>query len=249
VAFSFFTIYFDIDSVYPSPGGWPTSESTCGELGTALTVYVSGPSPVTDVYSAFTNGKKLYLNSSLTTLLDGADVWYKVEGAINTGQVFNVGTGAGAGDIISFATPSCVTTTSTTTLAPTTTTTTSTTSSGSTTTTTSTTTVTPSSTTTTTTTTTSCFCYLYDVFVDQLDLDDATGNTEPGKDNNTLYLDYDSCSGVATTKQYTIAGTYFNDFCASILLNAPTIYYYKNNAIQTLPAYSSVSNTSINCCP
>jgi hypothetical protein len=92
-------------------------------------------------------------------------------------------------------------------------------------------------------------CYLYDAFIGQLDLDDATGNTEPGKNNNTIYVDYMNCSGVSTNKQYTIAGTYPDDFCASTSLGAPTIYYYKNNALQTLPPYSSVSNTSVNCCP
>jgi len=124
VAYSFLTIYFDIDSPYTAPGGWPTIESTCGQSSTPLTVYISGPFSYTNVYDAYLDGKKLWLNPGLTIPLDGSDVWYKVESGIDVGQVFNVGTGVDAGEIISFATPSCVTTTTTTTVAPTTTTTT-----------------------------------------------------------------------------------------------------------------------------
>jgi hypothetical protein len=35
-----------------------------------------------------------------------------------------------------------------------------------------------------------CTCFYYDVIIDQIDLDDATGNTDPGKFDGTVYVDY-----------------------------------------------------------
>jgi hypothetical protein len=94
-----------------------------------------------------------------------------------------------------------------------------------------------------------CTCFYYDVIIDQIDLDDATGNTDPGKFDNTLYVDYIDCDGNPTTKLYGAAGTFIDDICVDTLSSpTPNIYYYKNNNI-TAPFSSSVSQTLNECCP
>jgi hypothetical protein len=126
------------------------------------------------------------------------------------------------------------TTTTTTTLEPTTTTTT--------------TTVAPTTTTTTSSTTAApCDCFTYDVIIGQEDLDDATGNTDPGKDNGIVYVEYTNCEGIPTTSQYSVANTYLNSICVDTTALSPTIYYYKDNT-QSAPLTSSISITSNDCC-
>jgi hypothetical protein len=152
---------------------------------------------------------------------------------------------AGNGQIVSLdcnlvGTGQYVNTTTTTTSSSTTTTTT--TSSGPTTTTT-----TSSSTTTTTTTAGPCNCLTYDVIIGQEDLDDATGNTDPGKDNGVVYVGYTNCDGIPTVSQYSMPNTYLNSICVDTTALTPTIYYYKNN-IQSAPLASSISITSNDCC-
>jgi hypothetical protein len=147
--------------------------------------------------------------------------------------------GEGDGDVTTTTTTS--TSTSTTTSTTSTSTTTSTTSSTTTTTTTS------SSTTTTTTTASPCSCFTYDAIIGQEDLDDATGNTDPGKDNGIVYVEYTNCQGVPTTQQYSVAGTFPDSICVDTNALSPTIYYYKNNT-QTAPSTSSISLTSNDCC-
>ena len=120
------------------------------------------------------------------------------------------------------------TTTTTTTEAPTTTTTT----------------IAP---TTTTTTTTAPTCTIYDVSIDQGDLDDATGNTDPGKNDGTVYVDYIACNGTPTTAQYSLASTF--TICVQEFSSpSPDIYYYKNN-LETAPFGSFVNDTSTPCNP
>ena len=109
------------------------------------------------------------------------------------------------------------------------------------------TTTTTSSTTTTTTTAAPCNCFTYDVVVGQDDLDDATGNTDPGKDNGVVYVYYTNCEGNPTIAQYSVANTYLDSICVNIVSVPPTIYYYKNN-LQTTPLSSSVSLTANECC-
>lgn len=90
-------------------------------------------------------------------------------------------------------------------------------------------------------------CYFYDVIIDQSDLDDATGNTDPGKSNNTLYVDYIDCSGNPQTKQYSLSGTFLNDICVDFTgTPIPDIYYYNSN-LKTVPFASSVSSTANLC--
>jgi hypothetical protein len=83
------TLYFDV-TASPSPGGWNTSTLACEGTGTPLTVYFSGPVCPTSFYEAFTNGKALYLNSALTTVLQGGDKWFK-DAQLGTGNYMNIG--------------------------------------------------------------------------------------------------------------------------------------------------------------
>jgi len=83
------TLYFDV-AASPSPGGWDTSTLACEGTGTPLTVYFSGPVCPTSFYEAFTNGKALYLNSTLTTVLQGGDKWFK-DAQLGTGNYMNIG--------------------------------------------------------------------------------------------------------------------------------------------------------------
>jgi hypothetical protein len=94
-----------------------------------------------------------------------------------------------------------------------------------------------------------CTCFYYDVIINQIDLDDATGNTNPG-DNNTLYVDYIDCGGIPTTKSYTSAGSFPDDICVNTSSSPlPNIYYYKNNG-STVPLGGSSATQSLNsCCP
>ena len=94
-----------------------------------------------------------------------------------------------------------------------------------------------------------CTCFYYDVIIDQIDLDDATGNTDPGKFDGTVYVDYIDCSGNSQQDLYTLSGTFLNDLCIDTTGSpAPNIYYYKNNT-QIVGPSSSVSQTLNECCP
>lgn len=93
-----------------------------------------------------------------------------------------------------------------------------------------------------------CTCFYYDVVIDQLDLDDATGNTDPGKFDGTVYVDYIDCSGNSQQQLYTLSGTFLNDLCIDTTGSpSPNIYYYKNNT-QIVGPVSSVSQTLTECC-
>jgi hypothetical protein len=77
-------------------------------------------------------------------------------------------------------------------------------------------------------------------------LDDATGNTEIGKSDGTLYVDYIACDGTPTTAQYSLAGTF--TICVQEFASpTPNIYLFKNNT-QDIPFFgSSVSATFTSC--
>jgi len=114
------TIYFDA-SASPSPSGWDTQVGACAGTGTPLTVYFSNTGGCETTFSGvFNNGKALYTNSSLTTLLQGNDKFFKDVSAPNSGNTIQIGND---GFIDSIG--DCVTTTTTTSGGGTTTTTTS----------------------------------------------------------------------------------------------------------------------------
>lgn len=91
--FNQFTIYFD-SSTSPNTYGWGSSAAACAGTGTPLTVYITGSA--LDLYDAVvTQGKALYTNVGLTTLLNGNNTWYKTVSAPASGQSFLVdGVGA-----------------------------------------------------------------------------------------------------------------------------------------------------------
>jgi hypothetical protein len=94
-----------------------------------------------------------------------------------------------------------------------------------------------------------CTCFYYDVIIGQIDLDDSTGNTDPGKFDGTVYVDYIDCSGNSQQELYVLSGTFLNDLCIDTTGSpVPNIYYYKNNNI-TVPSSSSISQTLNECCP
>jgi hypothetical protein len=141
------------------------------------------------------------------------------------------------------------TTTTTTTSAPTTTTTT--TSAPTTTTTTTsaptTTTTTTSAPTTTTTTTVACECFKIQANISQLDLDDATGNTEPAN-NNIISLIFLNCDGIYSVRHYTVAGTniIYPSGCTNDSLNILNFRYFKND-VEITSVVSTASLSSF-CC-
>ena len=83
------TLYFDV-TASPSPGGWNDSTLACAGTGTPLTVYFSGSVCPTSFYEVFTNGKAIYTNSALTTVLVGGDKWFK-DASLGTGNYMSVG--------------------------------------------------------------------------------------------------------------------------------------------------------------
>lgn len=94
---------------------------------------------------------------------------------------------------------------------------------------------------------TECLCYSYDITITQQDLDDATGNTEPNKDNNTVYVQWLPCNeGVLQEREYTTAGTYEDQICVSRnYLNSILLFYWKND----VSIFSGTSSSSQqNCC-
>ena len=132
--------------------------------------------------------------------------------------------------IVSF--PICPTTTTTTTVEPTTTTT---------------------STSSTTTTTTTAFlgaCTCFHVAINQADITDATGNTDPGR-NGKVYLQTAKGSGCDGAPD--ISGEYStftsDGFCITTsLVNTIQLFYYKNDVPIYYPATASSYNVLYTAC-
>jgi hypothetical protein len=76
------------------------------------------------------------------------------------------------------------------------------------------------------------------VYVDQGDLDNATGNTDPGKLNGVVYFDYVSCNGTSSQLQYSVADNYTNSACVREF-TFQDVYYYSNNFKSTGASYST----------
>lgn len=86
------TLFFDV-SASPSPGGWDSNTNACNGVGTPLTVYVSNsPTCPTTFDDVFNDGKAIYTNSALTTLLNGNNKWFKTVSASNSGKSLQIGT-------------------------------------------------------------------------------------------------------------------------------------------------------------
>ena len=86
------TLFFDV-TASPAPGGWDSSALACAGTGTPLTVYVSNtggcPATFDDVVA---DGKAIYTNSSLTTLLNGNDKFFKSVSSPSSGKSIQIGT-------------------------------------------------------------------------------------------------------------------------------------------------------------
>lgn len=93
-----------------------------------------------------------------------------------------------------------------------------------------------------------CNCFKFTVYIDQSELDNAYGNTDPGKLDNTLYVNYYDCDSNPQTAQYSIAGTYVENICVDTTGAQPTIYYYQDNFTNNA-VLSTLTNTNVECCP
>jgi hypothetical protein len=217
--------------------GWDTQSQACTNSGSPVTVCVAGN--YATLYNAFLDGKVLYTNSSLTTLYTSSNKWFQ-DGA---GRVFQLGTD---GAMSQFG--PCPTATPTPTLTPTPTPTPTSTPVPPTPTPTPTNTPvppTPTPTSTPTPTPVSCNCEYYDVTIDQSDLDNAIFNTDFGKSNDTVYVEYQDCDNNTTISQYSFAGTYTNSICVR-KTSTPSVYYYNSNS-QSFGS-SFASDTNVDCC-
>jgi len=70
-------------------------------------------------------------------------------------------------------------------------------------------------------------CKFYDIYIDSLDLANATGNSNPLLDG-VVFVSYTDCFGSPIVQGYTSSGTYVNDFCAENTIPI-SIYYYQND--------------------
>jgi hypothetical protein len=90
-----------------------------------------------------------------------------------------------------------------------------------------------------------CECEYYDVTIDQDDLNNAIFNTDPGKANDTVYVEYQDCNNQTTLAQYSFAGTFTNSICVR-KNTIPSVYYYASNS-QSFGS-SFASDTNVDCC-
>lgn len=75
------------------------------------------------------------------------------------------------------------------------------------------------------------FCDRYEIIVEQTDLDDATGNTDPAL-NNVVVFFFTECPGSPDTGTYNTAGTYYPSICVrSNSFPPPRVRYYKNDLL------------------
>ena len=215
--------------------GWNSDTAACQGICNQRTVYVPQVGVTSFQQAAVTFGLPLYNNTNFTpaNLYNGNNQWFK---SVGGGEVFRVGTD---GAMSQFG--ACPSATPTPTRTPTQTPTVSLSSTPP---------VTPTQTPTNTRTQTPTKSPIpssttWDVVIAQIDLDDATGNTDPGKNDGTVYVDYIASDGTPTTVQYGFASSY--TICVKLFASpSPTIYYYKDN-LQTAPSGSSLTDTSVPC--
>jgi hypothetical protein len=83
-------IYFDV-SQSPGTQGWDTSGDACNGTGTPLTVYFTNSGGCPDTFQdVFDDGKVIYTNVGLTTVLAGNSKYYKSVSAPNSGIAIQV---------------------------------------------------------------------------------------------------------------------------------------------------------------
>jgi len=87
-------------------------------------------------------------------------------------------------------------------------------------------------------------CKYYDITISQIDIDSATGNTNPSE-NNVVFVDYTDCDGNGAQSVFNIAGTYINEICAyNTGLVIPNFYQNDSN----YPTLNSTATEQGNCC-
>jgi hypothetical protein len=84
-------------------------------------------------------------------------------------------------------------------------------------------------------------CYYYTVTVDDIDLLDATGNSNPAF-NGVLFVDYTDCNGDPQTTSFSFAGVYTDIICVEES-SFVSVYYYKNNSI-SIPSFSNATQST-----
>jgi hypothetical protein len=57
-------------------------------------------------------------------------------------------------------------------------------------------------------------CKNYNVVINQLDLNNASNNSDPDLDGK-VFISFTDCNGEPTSIGYSTAGTYLNAFCAN----------------------------------
>jgi len=95
----------------------------------------------------------------------------------------------------------------------------------------------------TTTTTTSASAVLYSIYIDQNDIDKATGNTTVTYYNGKVFVNYTNSSGVAAVRVSTAQESFSICVYPGIV---PTITYYAVNSIQNT---TNSTKTVIGVCP
>jgi hypothetical protein len=106
-------------------------------------------------------------------------------------------------------------------------------------------TITPTATPTPTPTVGPCDCFEYDVTIDDLDTNAATGNTGPNAIyNGNVVINYTDCEGNLTES---LSGSPGAVVCADINFGLSLTYFQDN--LEALAIYSSASQSARECCP
>ena len=94
----------------------------------------------------------------------------------------------------------------------------------------------------------SCECYDFNVDIKQIDLDNASGNTDPLLDR-TVFIEYAPCgSDIPTTVSYNVAGIFIKDICVfTPYISNMIIYFYQNDIQISVGLSSDITNTN-DCC-
>ena len=70
-------------------------------------------------------------------------------------------------------------------------------------------------------------CNFYEVSISDIDLSDATGNSDTSL-NGIVLVNYTDCDGLSATVEYSEAGVYVNNICV-IDTDYPAVFYYKDD--------------------
>ena len=88
-------------------------------------------------------------------------------------------------------------------------------------------------------------CYYWNVFINQNDLNSATGNTI--NDDNSVYVDRINCQLDSETKQYSASGLTYWNVCMPKLADYE-FYYYINDVKKPITGNTSYMTITSDCC-